>query len=322
MTFPKKMKIRAREQNGVLVFSEGKDERIQKAANRLLANGAAERILVIDSPVTGNHKGYIPVDPEKSEWKDRVDSFLRNSFEDPADAEPVLDDPLYQAAGLVAIGEADAMVAGATHPTAHVLRSALTVVGTRTGEQVVSSSFVMEVQDSRFGNEGSLIFSDPAVLPSPEPTELADVASGAVRTFKTLVGEDPRVAFLSFSTRGSAEHEDVDRIREAVEHFTERYPDISSDGELQADAALVKDVARRKAPNSPVAGKANTLIFPDLDAANIGYKLVQWLGNAGAYGPFLQGLDDVVNDLSRGCSVEDVVTVGAVSLVQSVSSQE
>lgn len=323
MTFPETMNDRARERSGTLVFPEGEDERIQEAANRLLAEGVAERIFVIDSPISGDDEGYVPVDPENLEWKDRVDSCLRNSFDDPDDAESVLNDPLYQGAGLVGIGVADGMVAGATHPTADVLRSALTVVGTRDGENVVSSSFVMEVQDSRFGNEGSLIFSDPAVLPSPEPEELVDVASGAVRTYRNLVGgDDPRVAFLSFSTRGSAQHEDVDRVREASNQFSERYPEVLSDGELQADAALVEDVAQRKAPDSPVAGNANTLIFPDLDAANIGYKLVQWLGGAGAYGPFLQGLGGVVNDLSRGCSVEDAVTVGAVSLVQGTSSRE
>jgi phosphate acetyltransferase len=323
MAFPEAMKDRAREQHGALVFPEGQDERILHAANRLLAEGVAERIFVVDPASSGEEEGFVPVDSEDSQWKESVNSYLRDSFDDPEEAEAILDDPLYQGVGLVALGEADGMVAGATHPTADVLRSALTVVGTRPGEDVVSSSFVMDVQDSRFGHEGSLIFSDPAVLPSPEPEELVDVASGAVRTYEHLVGgEAPRVAFLSFSTRGSADHEDVDRVREAADRFAECHPDVDSDGELQADAALVEDVAERKAPDSSVAGEANILIFPDLDAANIGYKLVQWLGNAGAYGPFLQGLGGVVNDLSRGCSVEDVMTVGAVSLVQGTASEK
>lgn len=305
--------------DGTIVFPEGNDDRILEAARRLVDDDILNRVLILGCDQTFNSNRIERINPEGSEWSEDVRTLLDEKLEDDtsSDIEQLSHDPLFFAAALVELNLAQGMVAGSRHPTAEVLRAALKLVGTRGHEDVVSSSFIMEVNDESYGTDGTLVFSDPAVLPSPDSDELVDIASGAVRTYRDLVGEDePKVAFLSFSTRGSAEHEAVDKVRSALDGFRSTRPDVDADGELQVDAALVPEVAERKAPDSEVAGRANVLIFPDLDAANIGYKLVQWLGDAGAYGPFLQGLDGVVNDLSRGCSIEDIVTVSAVSVLQ------
>jgi phosphate acetyltransferase len=218
------------------------------------------------------------------------------------------------------MGKVDAMVAGAKNSTADVLRSALRLIGVRQGSSVVSSSFLMELENKKFGQEGKLLFTDAGVVPDPDFEQLADIATDAVGLYENLIGEgEPRVAFLSFSTKGSAEHPMVEKMQKAASRFKTKNPAIISDGELQADTALVPGVAERKAPDSPVGGGANVLVFPDLNAANIGYKLVQRLAGAAAYGPLLQGLAGAVNDLSRGCSVEDIVTVSAITLVQGKS---
>lgn len=317
--FPDRVKSTARDRVGTLVLPEGDDERIAEAARRLVREGIVKKIILVDPEDDYDQPEIEVLRSADYTRRDAVRELLAEKLEDCSgnELDELTEDPLYVGAALVELGEVNGMVAGAAHPTADVLRSALGCIGTREGEDVVSSSFVMELENRDFGSDGKLIFSDPAVLPDPGSEQLADVAAGAVRTYENLIDEDdPRVGFLSFSTKGSASHENVDKVRRAFEIFREKHPDVVADGELQADAAIVPSVADRKAPDGALQGEANVLVFPDLDAANIGYKLVQWLGDAGAYGPFLQGLDGVVNDLSRGCSVDDIITVGAVSVIQ------
>jgi phosphate acetyltransferase len=232
----------------------------------------------------------------------------------PEQARTEITDTLRWGAMMVRQGEADAFVAGAENTTGDVLRAGLTIIGTIKGLKTASSCFVMTGLDPSWGKEGSLILSDCAVVPDPSPEQLADIAESAARSCREFLGVEPVVALMSFSTKGSAKHDDVTKVQNAVEILKSRNPGFVFDGELQADAALVPSVTDKKAPGSPVKGKVNTLIFPDLGAGNIGYKLVQRLGKADAFGPFLQGFAKPISDLSRGASVEDIVVTCAVTL--------
>jgi phosphate acetyltransferase len=224
--------------------------------------------------------------------------------------------PLYFGAMMVSAGQSDGSVAGATNTTAETVRAALRCIGLREGCSLVSSFFLMLLKNSSLGHEGSLLFADCAVVPSPDASQLADIAIATARNARLLLGTEPKVAVLSFSTKGSAKHPLVDKVVEAVRTARQRDPALQIDGEMQADAALVATVGRAKAPGSVVAGSANTLIFPDLQSGNIGYKLVERMSGAEAIGPILQGLRKPANDLSRGCKPEDIVNTAVITALQ------
>lgn len=330
MNFVESMKARAIEYGNRLVLPEGTEPRTVQAARKiidsriasavtLLGNASAIAKVAADAGVSLN--GISVVDPASSEL---LADFASTYYEKrkakgmtPEQAKVDMAGILRFGAMMVAKGLADSMVAGAENTTGDVLRAGLTVIGTAPGTKTASSCFVMDTKDPKWGSDGLMIFADCAVIPTPSSEQLADIAASAAASARALIGAEPVVALLSFSTKGSGGKDDnVLRVQEAVRILGERKPDFVFDGELQADAALVPSVTQKKAPGSPVTGKVNTLVFPDLGSGNIGYKLVQRLAGADAYGPFLQGFAKPISDLSRGCSVDDIVATASVTLVQ------
>jgi phosphate acetyltransferase len=315
-----------------IVLPEGTEKRTLYAADRLIADGVAHLILVgnpseIKTLSRQYQLQYIdeatvidPVDHEKKTAYARLLADLRKSKGmTMEEAEKLVENPLYLGCLMIKNGDADGEIAGAQNTTGDVLRPALQIIKTLPGISVVSGAFLMFVQDRSYGKNGILVFADCAVMPNPNAKELAEIAVTTARTTQTIVGVEPRVALLSFSTKGSARHELADKVIEATRIAKEMAPDLSIDGELQADAALVPSVGVSKAPGSRVAGRANVLVFPNLECGNIAYKLVQRLGRAEAVGPILQGMAAPVNDLSRGCSVDDIYKMVAICANQAIN---
>jgi len=329
MDFVESMKARAHSAQRTLVLPEGTDVRTIKAARIIVDESLAASVTLLgsveDVQEAAEREGVslsniniqcTHADTHVNGYANEYYNLRKHKGLSEEQAKIDITDPLRWGAMMVRHGEADAMVAGAINTTGDVLRAGLSIIGTLPGLKNVSSCFVMAGLDPKWGVNGSLIFSDCAVIPDPTPEQLADIAESSAESCRAMLGVDPVVALMSFSTKGSAQHGDVSKVQEALEILKSRKPNFEFDGELQADAALVPSVTDQKAPGSPVRGRVNTLIFPDLGSGNIGYKLVQRLANAQAYGPFLQGFAKPLSDLSRGASVDDIVTTCAVTLAQ------
>jgi len=321
------IKDKARQLKRTVVLPEGNEERTVLAAKQLVKDQIARVILLGDEKEVGalcsknglsSDKVQI-INPVGSSYFDEFVNLLYERRKSKGltrdQAATLMKSVLYFGAAMVKTGKADASVSGAVNTTGDVLRAALHIIGLAPGISTVSSSFIMTLPEFMGEKNKIFMFADCAVMPNPDPAQLASIAASTADTMKKLVGQTPKIAFLSFSTKGSAEHSDVDKVRQAVDIFKKNHPSIEADGEFQLDAAIIPKVGEKKAPGSAIAGKANVLIFPDLDAGNIGYKLVQRLAGAMATGPIIQGLALPVNDLSRGCSVDDIVNVSAIAVL-------
>jgi len=331
MGFVEKMKRQARDFGNVLVLPESTEERTLKAARIIVDEKLASKVILIGTKeevekeagkIGVKLSGLEIIEPKHSPFLEKAASaYYEKRKEKGITKEQAITEVVSElgfAAMMVSLGEADAMVAGAHNTTADVIRAGLKMIGTKPGMKTASSCFLMDTKNPKLGANGIFIFSDCAVLPSPSAEQLADIATSAAQSCITYTGVDPVVALLSYSTKGSGGDKDPNilKIRDAYKILKDRKVHFTFDGEIQLDCAIVPSVMQKKAADSPVKGQANTLIFPDLAAGNIGYKLVQRLAGAEALGPFLQGFAKPISDLSRGCSVEDIVTTSAITLVQ------
>ena len=323
-TFLDSIVKRAQAAKKTIVLPEGDDSRTLEAAERVLANGVANLIILGDQEAIAASGRKLDdariIDPQQFEGRadlaEQLYEIRKAKGMTPEEAKAKLDDVLYFGVMLGKTGQADGMVAGACHSTGDVLRPSLQILKTAPDAALVSSFFIMCVPDCDMGADGTFLFSDCGLEVQPTAERLAHIAISSARSFETLVGETPQVALLSHSSYGSAKNDDAAKVVEATGIAKDLAPELALDGELQLDAAIVPEIGASKAPDSPVAGKANVLVFPDLDAGNIGYKLVQRLAKAEAYGPVTQGIAAPVNDLSRGCNADDIYGVVAITAVQ------
>lgn len=329
MKISKLIREKAKKNPKIIVLPEGEEPRMIKAAETIINEGLASLILLgreenikskareLGIDLSNKIQIINPKDSKKlKEYADSYYQLRKNKGVSSEEAFQLLENPLYFGALMVYHDDADGLVAGSINATGDVFRPALQTIKTAPGINIVSSSFIMVIPDCPYGEKGVMVFADCALNPEPNAEQLADVAIASAATGKALVGFEPRVAMLSFSTRGSGKHPLVDKVIEATKIAKEKKPELLIDGELQADAALIPSIGKRKAPNSKIAGKANVLIFPDLHSGNIAYKLIERLAKAKAIGPISQGMRKPVNDLSRGCSVEDIVNVVAITVLQ------
>ncbi len=324
-----KIKESAKQHNKRIVLPESMEERTLKAADELLAEGIAQIILLGDKEaIMKEAEGFGLKNIEKAEFVNPLNHEKKEAYIDlmveirkkkgltREEATKLVEDPLYLATVMIKNGDADGEVAGAENATGDVLRPAFQYVKTKPGISVVSGAFIMMLKDNEYGENGMMVFADCAVHPNPTAQELAEIAVATGETTKAIAGFEPRIAMLSFSTKGSAKHEMVDKVVEATKIAKEKAPHLKIDGEMQSDAAIVEAIGKKKAPDSEIAGRANVLVFPTLETGNIAYKLVQRLAHAEAIGPVLQGMAAPINDLSRGCSVSDIVNLVAITANQ------
>ena len=328
MNFIEEIKQRAKKEIKKIVLPEASDLRTIEAAAKVLAEGYAEVVLIGDensiNKLAEDNKLDIskasivnPLKTEKSKnYAEKLYELRKAKGMTLEQAEELVKDEVYFGMMMVKEGEADGLVSGAIHSTSDTLRPALQILKTAPGTKLVSAFFLMVVPDCEYGENGVFVFGDCGLNQNPNAEELVEIAIYSSKSFKQLVEKEPKVAMLSYSTKGSAKSELTQKVIDATNMVKEKYPEMKVDGELQLDAAIVPSVGKSKAPDSDIAGTANTLIFPDLDAGNIGYKLTQRLGKAEAYGPLCQGIAKPVNDLSRGCSAEDIAGVIAITAVQ------
>ncbi len=330
-TFTDVLKEKARQSIKTIVLAEGEELRSIKAAEiainekyaKIILLGNADKINAMAASEGANISGAQIIDPQNSdksaEYAQMFYELRKNKGVTPEQATETVKNTLYYGVMMVKCGDADGMVAGAVNSSANVLRPALQILKTAPGTKLVSAFFIMNVPNCDMGENGTFIFADCALNQNPTADEVSEIAISSAQSFKSLVGAEPTVAMLSYSTYGSAKSELVEKMQEATRLAKEKAPQLKLDGELQLDAAIVESVGKQKAPESSVAGKANVLVFPDLNAGNIGYKLVQRLAKAEAYGPVLQGIAKPVNDLSRGCTAEDIAGVIAITAIQAMN---
>ena len=328
MSFIESIKQRAKQDIKTIILPEAEDKRVLEAASKVIAQGFAKVVLLGNKAqiendskennidLTGVEIIDIPSSSKKQEYAQKVFELRQAKGMTLEEASKLIEEPIYYGMMMLKLGEADGLVSGAAHSTSNTLRPALQILKTAPNTKLVSAFFVMCVPNCEYGENGTFIYGDSGLVENPNADELSEIAISSAKSFENLVGSEPKVAMLSYSTYGSAKSELTEKVIEATKLVKEKNPDLLVDGELQVDAAIIPEVSKSKAPGSPIEGNANVLIFPDLNAGNIGYKLTQRLAKAEAYGPLCQGIAKPVNDLSRGCSADDIVGVVGITAVQ------